>query len=125
MTRRVLWLLGGMVLFLQTAAGAALAYTITGTVQNNTGNGTNRIYVVVMDSTGVNATGFGTSIASISAGGSAGFTIRGVPMGSYRVGAFMDMQNSGSLHINDPAGGTDSFSLNTDQDVGTLTLEPE
>ena len=76
--------------------------TVTGTIHNGTNNSTKRVYVFVNWSGQSNSTGFGTSIASIPAGGSTAFTIRGVPNGTYKVAAFMDLSDTGSLHLYDP-----------------------
>lgn len=109
------WILGGFFVFLHLSTGAALAYTVSGTIQNGTGkstqtNGTNRVYLVITNPGQSYPTSFGTSI-SIQAGDTAPFAIRGVPNGTYQVAAFMDTTNSGALHINDPAIISGSFTV--------------
>jgi uncharacterized protein (DUF2141 family) len=122
MKKRSLWLLGGVLLLLQLFGGAAFAYNVSGTIFNGTGNASSRVYVVLMQS-GQGSAGYGTTIASIPANNSAAFTIRGVPNGNYQVTAFADVNNTGSLHTNDPAISSASFSVNNgDWSVGPLTL---
>ena len=123
MKERLLWLVGGLLFFLHLSAGAALAYDISGTIQNGTTDGTHRVYVAVMQSGQSNSTGFGTSIASIPAGGTAGFTIRGVPNGTYQVAAFIDLSNTGSLHLYDPYVSSGSFAINNaNGNIGQINL---
>ncbi|NVN92704.1 MAG: chitobiase/beta-hexosaminidase C-terminal domain-containing protein [Desulfuromonadales bacterium] len=117
MKERLWWLLGGFLFFLHLSTGAALAYTVSGTIQNGTGkstqnDGTNRVYVVLMTPGQSNSTSFGTSI-SVPVGGTTPFTIQGVPNGTYQAAAFMDIDNSGTLHINDPANVSGSFTVNS------------
>jgi hypothetical protein len=125
MKERLLWVVGGLCLFLQLTAGGAFAYTVSGTIQNPTGNSTSRVYVVVMTPDSPSSAGFGTSIDNIPAGGSKSFTIRGVPQGTYRVAAFMDVNNTGSLHINDPAKRTAPFTMSGNWSIGTLLLQTQ
>ncbi len=121
MKKRLLWLVGGLCVFLQLTAGAALAYTVTGTIQNSSGS-SGRVYVFIASADGSSPYGYGTSIANVANGGSAGYTIHGVPAGQYSIAASVDRLGTGSLHINDPVNTTSGFSVNSDQTAPALTL---
>ncbi len=74
-------------------------YDVSGTV-SYVGAHTGRIYVGLFDPN-KNAVGLGVSITSPGA-----FTIRGVPPGSYTLGAAMDILGYGTMNAADPMGGT-------------------
>lgn len=98
-------------------------YNVSGTIQNNSSNGTGRVYVLLWNTSYSGPSGLGTSIQQIPAGGSASFLIHGVPQGSYQVLTFLDSDDTGSLHLNDPAGmGAGFTSGSGDYYAGTTTL---
>ena len=94
--RAVLILLGVVLLW----AGPALAYSISGTITNNTGN-TGRVYLKVMWEGG-GETLYGTSIDLAA---TSSFTIQGLDMdGSFVVGAFLDEAGIGVPYTNSALG---------------------
>ena len=78
-------------------SGVASAYTIYGTVTNNTAR-TGRVYLALQQYG--SDTGLGVSIPSPAP--NTPFTIRGIPNGSYTLKAFVDGSGTGLLHANDP-----------------------
>jgi hypothetical protein len=95
---------------------ATLTHIINGSVRNTTGSA-GRVFVVLTGSGGNNGgTGLGTTITSLAAGATGSFSIHGVPPGTYGLGAFIDVNNTGTLHAYDPSGGTaaDLTLVNTD-----------
>ena len=84
------------------AAGTAQAYSISGTVTNNTSTA-GRVYLS-LDNQGGGATNLGVSV-NVAAHGSAPFSIRGVFYpGSYVIRAFLDTLGNGVRYANSPTG---------------------
>ncbi len=104
-----------LLLVLATAAESA---TVSGTVTNHT-NIAGRVFIVGKGSFG-NA-GWGRSVP-IAANGTADFTIRGVQDGNYVLDAFLDTQNSGIQHANDPAGMSAQFNVTGGADNVSIDL---
>jgi 5-hydroxyisourate hydrolase-like protein (transthyretin family) len=89
-----------VVCLLVSSATTALAFNVSGTVSNPTGK-SGRIYLTVQNS----MYGGGTPIAGVSIPSAGAYTIRGLTdSGSYQVSAFMDTQDNGVRHANDPIG---------------------
>ncbi|MEI6823940.1 MAG: hypothetical protein WCK54_00005, partial [Desulfuromonadales bacterium] len=83
-------------------SGVAAAATLSGTVTNPT-NKAGRVYVALTDSYSNKNLGVSKTIAA--SGGTATFTISGVPNGTYTLDAFLDVRyggkDSGLRHAND------------------------
>ncbi|GFE59357.1 carboxypeptidase regulatory-like domain-containing protein [Geobacter sp. AOG1] len=89
---------------------SANAYTVSGTVTNSSGKTGSRVYIGLNGQYGGNAT-YGVSIPAPAPGTSAGYTIRGVPAGSYVANAFLDLRGNTSAthHANDPVGSNNTI----------------
>jgi hypothetical protein len=86
---------------------AAVGYTVSGTVSYTTGGApqTGRTYLVLNNTTcGGGNGGPGTSISQATLTSGGGFTIRGVPPGSYTLKAWMDPIGMGLQNAIDPTG---------------------
>jgi len=90
----------------------ALGYTVSGTV-TYTGSKTGHIYLGLIP---VNCGGGGTQGTSISAAGA--FTIRGVPPGSYNLGALMDNLGNANANATNPSGATNGLTISTQNLTG-------
>jgi len=96
-------------------SSAAFAYDISGMVSYN-GAKTGRIYISAHQDN--NNNGYGVSITAPGP-----FTIRGIPDGTYTVGAFMDSVGDILLHASDPAGLTSNVNVSGANVTGvTVTL---
>ena len=96
---------------------ATLGYTVSGTVAY-TGAQTGQIYLALIPSSNCNVGSTGTSISSPGS-----FTIRGVPLGTYTLQAFMDNVGDGDPNADNPIGSTSGVSVTTTNVTGvSLTL---
>lgn len=85
------------------SATAALAFDVSGTVTNPTGK-SGRIYLIVQN------TMYGGALAGVSIPSAGAYTIHGLTdPGSYSVSAFVDTQDTGVKHANDPIGTSGVF----------------
>ncbi|QOX78505.1 IPT/TIG domain-containing protein [Trichlorobacter lovleyi] len=105
-----------VVLLLFGLTSIAQAYTVSGTITNGTSQ-TGRLYVMLVNSDG-NSTGFGTSIAGITASqANIPYSIRGVTPGTYKVRAFLDPRDNtaaaGHPYGASPFGSSNSFVITT------------
>ncbi len=108
----------------QSACGySGSGYRVSGTVSYS-GTKTGQIYLALGNTT---CSGGGTWGTSISAKG--GYTIRGVPPGTYNVFAYMDPQGYGAQNAVDPSGSavvtvgsSDAFASVTLSDPATVTI---
>jgi hypothetical protein len=100
--------------------GATLAYTVTG-VATYAGAQNGKIYVT-LSPTGCSGSALGTAIS-----GTGAFSIQGIPAGSYRLDAWMDLQNFGFLNKSDPSGTNSAVAVSTaDLTVDSIALlDPE
>ena len=118
---RMIPLVAFLVLFVGVVS--AHAWTVSGTVTNNSGS-TGRVYVVLVDQ---NNTGndpvYGTSVGPLAASGSAPFSIKGVSGGTFAPAAFLDRTGTGMHHANDPANMISPVTVSgSDVAAGTITL---
>jgi hypothetical protein len=108
-------------LLFMLVGSAAWGASISGTVTNTTGTD-GRIYLRLTNQPEGFSTQLGTSIS-----GAGAFTINGVEAGNrYRVEAYLDTQDTGVQHANDPVGASvtvDATSGNVS--VGSFALHPQ
>jgi len=90
-----------LAVFWLTLVGTALAGNIDGTVSNSSGK-TGRVYINLLESGSFRPLDNGVSIADPGSSAPGSFSIRGVPDGTYQVGAFLDATGYGLSHTSDP-----------------------
>jgi hypothetical protein len=104
-------------------AGNAIAYDISGTVSFSNFSGysagkSSRVFI----SANTNIGPLGTSIDALTPGGSAPFTIRGVPSGTVDLHAFMDKSGTGLQHASDPSGAFNALNVSSNTTGITIGL---
>ena len=125
MNKRLFVVWGVLFLVSVISVDVAQAFTVSGTINNGTTNGTSNVYVVLLQQGTQRSAGYGTTLTSIPALGTVPFTIHGVSgaQGGYQLFAFMDVNGTGSLHTNDPFVIGPSFVVNgNDVTVAPVTL---
>lgn len=91
-----------LILLLLGVATISQAATISGSITNTTAK-SGRLYVVVDHQT-YGSTGYGTSIADVTAGETVAYQLRGVRSGTYVVRAFLDTRGTGFPYGESPIG---------------------
>ncbi len=91
-----------LILLLLGVATISQAATISGSITNSTAK-SGRLYVVV-DHESYGSTGYGTSIADVTAAETVAFQLRGVRSGTYVVRAFLDTRGTGFPYGESPIG---------------------
>jgi hypothetical protein len=95
-------------------SGFASAYTVSGTVTNNT-DSAGRVFLRFQDNS------YGVSVEA-GAKGSASYTIHGVPDGIYTIKAFLDLQGTATQYANSPKGSVGITVSGADATADTITV---
>jgi len=104
--------------------GAALGYTVSGTVSYTTGGTaqTGQTYLALQNSSCGGSGGSGTSITESALTSGGAFTIRGVAPGSYTLLAWMDPLGQGLTNAIDPSGNSPVTVLNANVSNAAVTM---
>ena len=104
--------------------GAALGYTVSGTVSYTTGGTTQtgQTYLALENNSCGGSGGPGTSIPTTTLNSTGAFTIRGVPPGSYTLQAWMDPFGQGLTNAIDPSGSSSVTVLNATVSNAAVTM---